>query len=361
MSTSINNFYVCILAGGSGERFWPMSRDKTPKHLLKLITDKTLIEETVDRLEGIVPLENIFILTSKIQVETIRNLLPNIPANQVVAEPTRRDTGPACAYATALVHAKDPNGALALLPCDSFIKDTKAFQRQLSYAFGIVEIDGSSNAIHTNPMILTFGVQPSFPSTGFGYMELEPNKFESEIHTVMRFVEKPNLVKAKEYFESGNYVWNAGIFIWKTSTFISEATKSAPELADFINHYPNSNPDDYVASVFPTLNKISVDYAILEKARRVVTIKTEFDWDDVGTWTAIEKYLKTDESGNAIRGNVISIESKNNIVLSNGRTIALFGVEDLVVVETEDAILVCHKGEIQNIKKIHSLLPLELK
>jgi mannose-1-phosphate guanylyltransferase len=350
--------YACILAGGSGERFWPMSRVRKPKHLLKLFSDRTLIEETARRLEGVVPSENIFVLTNEAQLEGVRSALPFVPASQIVAEPVRRDTGPAAALATAMVCARDPEGVVALLPADAFIRDSRRFAAQLNVAF---ELASGKGWACPDAALFTFAVKPTFPSTGFGYLELgDPVAVEpvsGDFRKVIRFVEKPDAAIAKSYFESGRYAWNAGMFLWRARTFLREADRLEPALGRFIGEFPQGDAGAYIASRFPGLPKISVDYAILEKARAVFTLVAEFDWDDVGAWTALPKHLGADSAGNAVRGPVVAADASGNIAYSNGRLIALCGVNDLVVVETADAVLVCHRDAVQNLKKLQPLLP----
>jgi len=350
--------YACILAGGSGERFWPMSRVRTPKHLLKLFSDRTLIEETARRLEGVVPPGNIFVLTNEAQLEGVRSALPFVPASQIVAEPARRDTGPAAALATALVRARDPDGIVALLPADAFIRDSARFAAQLDADFELASGKGWSP---DGPVLLTFAVKAAFPSTGFGYLELgDPIRAEpppGDFRRVVRFVEKPDAATARSYVDSGRYAWNAGMFLWRAGAFLEEADRLEPALGRFIREFPAGDAQTYIASRFPGLPKISVDYAILEKARTVVTLVAEFDWDDVGTWTALLRHLPADAAGNAIRGPVVAADAGGNIAVSNGRLIALCGVNDLVVVETADAVLVCHKDSVQSLKKLQPLLP----
>ncbi len=353
--------YACILAGGSGERFWPMSRVRMPKHLLKLFSDRTMIEETARRLEGVVPPGNIFVLTNEAQLEGVREALPFVPASQIVAEPARRDTAPAAALATALVRARDTDGVVALLPADAFIRDSKRFAAQLASAFELASGKGWASP---GGALMTFAVKPTFPSTGFGYLELgDPIRTKpasGDFRKVVRFVEKPNAATAKSYFDSGRYAWNAGMFLWRADAFLEEAERQAPALARFIREFPAGDAASYIASRFPGLPKISVDYAILEKARTVVTLVAEFDWDDVGTWTALLKHLPSDSSGNAVRGPVVAEGASGNIAVSNGRLIALCGVNDLVVVETADAVLVCHRDAVQDLKKLQPLLPKNL-
>lgn len=349
-------FFACIMAGGSGERFWPMSRAQLPKHLLKLLSDRTLLEETVRRVETVVPRSQIFVLTNEVQLPASRAALRDIlPPEQIIAEPAKRDTAPAAALATALVRARGgENATLALLPADSFIADTHGFGRQLAAALPRAAESGA---------ILTIGIKPQYPATGFGYLELGDEATSGPggvVRVVKRFVEKPDSATAKRYVDSGQFAWNAGMFFWRVGTFLAEADRNAPELSRFIREFPTGNFSAFLAERFPQLPKISVDYAIMEKARTVETILGEFDWDDVGLWTALPKHLPTDATGNSTRGTVVATGAGNNIAVSNGRTIALVGVNDLVVVETADAVLVCHRDAVQDIKKLMPQLPKEL-
>jgi mannose-1-phosphate guanylyltransferase len=352
---SNNHFFACILAGGTGERFWPMSRAGTPKHLLSLISDRTLLEETALRLEGVVPPENVFVLTSESQLAAVRAALPGVPAAQVIAEPARRDTAPAAALATALVRARDPNGVVALLPADAHVPDARCFAAQLAAALVWAS---------RREGLLTFAIRPTYPATGFGYLDLgEELGREPEggiFRRVRRFVEKPDLATAERYFASGNFAWNAGLFVWSVGSFFAETERQAPELAAFIRDFPSGDCAAYLASRFAALPKISVDYAIMEKAATVATLVAEFDWDDVGTWTALRSHFATDAAGNAVHGKVVAVDSTGNLAVSNGRVIALCGVKDLVVVETPDAVLVCHRDAVQEIKKLQPLLPKEV-
>lgn len=351
-----SQFFACIMAGGSGERFWPMSRAQTPKHLLKLLSDRTLVEETVRRIGAVVPPENIFVLTNEVQLPGTRAALAGlVPSGQIIAEPAKRDTAPAAALATALVRARGgENATLALLPADAFIADAGGFGRQLA---GALERAAAADAI------LTIAIEPDHPATGFGYLEMGAVRATGSagvVREVKRFVEKPDAATAQRYVESGEYAWNAGMFFWRVGNFLSEADRHAPELARFVREFPAGDFSAYLAQRFPALPKISVDYAIMEKARAVETLLAQFDWDDVGLWTALPKHLHVDGDGNAARGSVFVAGAGNNIAVSNGRTIALCGVKDLVVVETADAVLVCHRDAVQDIKKIVQQLPKEL-
>lgn len=346
------------MAGGSGERFWPMSRSRVPKHLLKLFSERTLLEETVRRVSASVPVQNIFVLTNQLQLAATQAALKDIvPAGQIIAEPAKRDTAPAAALATALVRARAGEMAtLALLPADAFIADAASFARQLS---------GALERASTSGAIMTIAIKPDHPATGFGYLEMGDEVAAGPtgvVRSVTRFVEKPDAKTAAQYLSTGQFAWNAGMFFWRVGTFLEEAARHAPELAAFARGYPAELPAAaaYLTERFPTLPKISVDYAIMEKARMVETLLAQFDWDDVGLWTALPKHLPADAGGNATRGRVLAAGAANNIALSNGRLIALCGVRDLVVVETEDAVLVCHRDAVQDIKKIIPQLPPEL-
>lgn len=346
MNQFLDHLHLFILAGGSGERFWPLSRSQTPKHLLKLLSDRTLLETTVRRVDGLIPWERVFVLTNTAQCEAVRAELPFLPPENILAEPAKRDTAPACALATAFARARDPQAVCALLPADAMIHNVTAFQRQLVQA---VDIASDRNAL------ITFAIPPTYPSTGFGYLHLgDPVDGACR---VLRFVEKPDLPSAKTYLRSGQFAWNAGMFIWRAEIFYQETQRLVPPLAAFIEQFPAGDPASYLAENFEALPKISVDYAVMEKASEVLAVKAQFDWDDVGSWTALPEHLGNDGDGNTIRGDVVQIGSKNNVVVANGRLIALYGVENLVVVETPDAILVCHRDAAQEIKKLQPLLP----
>jgi len=340
------------MAGGSGERFWPMSRARTPKHLLKLFSDRTLVEETVRRLEGVVPLANVLVLTNTAQLESTRTALAGVISEaNIIAEPAKRDTAAAAALATALVRARDPHGVLALLPADALIKDSVTLARQISAAL---------KRAAATPALLTFAIKPDHAATSFGYLEIG-EEAGGGFRKVKRFVEKPDAATAERYVASGHYAWNAGMFFWSAGAFLAEAEKHTPMLAAFIREFPVGDPTAYLAAKFPTLEpRVSVDYAIMEKAAAVETMLAEFDWDDVGLWTALPKHLPRDAGHNAVRGPVVSVNAERNIAVSNGRVIALVGVSDLVVVETADSILVCHRDAVQDIKKLMPLLPKEL-
>ena len=348
-------FLLFIMAGGSGERFWPLSRKTKPKHLLKLVSSKTLLEETVLRIK---PLSsspsNLLILTNHEQIPGIRKALPRFPKGSLIPEPAKRDTAPAAALATALALRTHPNAVLALLPADAVIGKHPIFRSQLAAA---------ARAAAVSPSFVTLGIKPSYPATGFGYLHLGGKTLEQvkggPFLKVRRFVEKPSLPKAKSYLRSGQYAWNAGIFVWKASTFLAEARRHQPDLARFIDKFPKRGSyTSYLKREFPKLPKISVDYAIMERAKSVLAIKASFPWDDVGSWTALPSHLPTDKKGNTFRGHITAVDSQDTLALAEGgRPIALLGTKNLVVIDTPDALLVCPKDRVQEVKKLLPLLP----
>jgi len=350
---------IFIMAGGSGERFWPLSRIHTPKHLLKLLGKKTLLEQTLERFETIVPSEQIFILTNEAQHATTIAALPHHPPQNIIAEPAKRDTAPAAALATAIALRQNKSSIVGLFPADAMIHDVATFRHQLLEA---------AQTAATHPALFTFSIKPHHPSTSFGYLELgekhEPLLTKrTHFHKVHQFVEKPNLAKAEEFFRGQRHGWNAGMFLWQAESFLEECRRQQPELASFIERFStDSSPEKLLRDDFAQLPKISVDYAIMEKAKQVVAAIAEFDWDDVGHWTALPKHLGLDEKGNTIQAppeKILLHEANNNIIVSEGKTVALCGVKDLVVVQTTDALLICHRDAVENIKKLP--VPEELK
>jgi mannose-1-phosphate guanylyltransferase len=353
-----SRFHACIIAGGSGERFWPLSRARMPKHLLRLFSERTLLEDAVRRLDGVVARENIWILTNAAQVPLIREALPDFPSGQIVAEPAKRDTGPAAALATGLVRARARDGVVALLPADALIKDGKRFGEQLLQAFRWA----SGDLPGADPCsLLTFAVRPTYPATGFGYLELGADLAKgpegSRLVRVKRFVEKPDAPAAAAYVSGGRHAWNAGIFVWSASAFLAEAERLEPAFGAFIRDFPAGDPAAYLGARFPSLPKISVDYAVVEKAARVGTILADFDWDDVGSWNALMNHLPKDADGNVTRGAVSLVDTTGSIAVSGGRAVALCGVKDIIVIETADAVLVCHRDSVQEVKRLLPKLP----
>jgi mannose-1-phosphate guanylyltransferase len=351
-----NPIYALILAGGSGERFWPLSRRARPKQLLRLIAKETLLEQTVARLDGLVPRERVLILTNVEQEAAVRELLPDVPKENIVAEPAKRDTAAAVALGAGWVALRDHSATMIVLPADHVIKDTAAFQKTLTMAAAAAEETGA---------LVTIGVKPTWACPGFGYIELGETVplrsvgAESAVHHVVRFREKPNADLAESFLRKGNFRWNAGMFVWSVPSVLSEFNRHTPELASFISQVrAQDNFEKTVRERFAKLPKISFDYAIMEKADRVLVVEATFDWDDVGSWRAVAKYFKNDAEGNAANCEITTLDSTNNLVFNpDGTTIALLGVHNLIVVRTADAVLICHRHQAEKIKNLVGKLP----
>jgi len=353
----LDSLYIFIMAGGGGERFWPMSRRQLPKHLLRLFGRCSLLEGTVARIQGMIPPERIFILTSQIQLEAVRGQLPSFHASHIIVEPVKRDTAPTAALATAIAYSKNPDTIVALLPADAMIRNVSTFRHQLADAVAVAS---------QKPYIVVFSVFPTYPTTGLGYLELgsrlaclTPNG--SVVYRVRRFIEKPDKQAAQAYLRQGNFGWNAGICIWKTECFLRECMQSCQPLADFVLQFPKGNSDSYVSKYFSHLPKNSLDYALMERTSSILAICSQFDWDDMGTWTSLTKYLGRDTQANSFHGPTALLNSKENIVIASHRTVALCGIQNLIVVETPDAILICHRDSVQEVKKVLPLLPESLR
>jgi len=346
--------YAVIMAGGKGERFWPLSTSKHPKQLLALVGDKPLIAQAVDRLEGLVPPENIFVVTNADLVDATRAATPLLPPENIIGEPIGRDTAAAVACGGALVKAKDENGVFAVLTADQVMGDLDIFSATLR---------GGMELAEKNDILVTIGIDPTFPSTGFGYIE-SGDAFASqeniEFRKAVRFVEKPDEVTASEYLETGKFYWNSGMFIWSVASLEKAFAVSCPEMAELMETLTRYAKDGKIAegmdATYPGLGKISVDYALMEKADNIVMACGTFSWDDVGSWPALENHFPQDESGNTKIGQVKTLNADGNIVYSKDHLTAVIGVKDLIVVQTDGVTLVCPKDRAQDIKQMVVML-----
>ena len=359
MTQLLNDIHAVILAGGSGTRFWPLSRETCPKQMLQIVGEDTLIRQTIKRINGFVSPENIWIVTTEDKAQDIKfhvdSLGPLAKKIQFIKEPLGRNTAPAIGLAAIHLSRFSPQSIMIVMPSDHAIPDTEKFLRDLRLA-----IEGAKE-----DYLVTFGVKPNRPETGYGYIKIDndPRVKLNGLHKVECFAEKPTIEKAKTYLSDGNYFWNSGIFVWKTSRILSEIEKHLPSLYQtlkeiesllFITDKPNKSDkrSALCALRYASLESISIDYGIMERSADVLMVPATFQWSDLGSWTALDEVIEKDDSGNILKGNTIDIGSQNSIVFSGERLVATIGLKDMVVVDTPDATLVTTKDRVQEVRKI---------
>lgn len=355
------NRYVIIMAGGRGERFWPVSREKTPKQLLPLLGERSFLQQAVDRVLPLVPLDNILVITNDTQAPEVRRQLPRLPRQNLIAEPVGRDTCAAVTLGAALVGARSTTAVMAVLPADHVIPEQKKFQQVLADAF---DLAGRGQAI------VTIGIQPTEPATGYGYIRvgerLPPpqgvKSYKTAFHLAEQFVEKPHFDKALEYLNSGRYRWNAGMFLWSFVTITEGLQQHQPEMYEACQRWfkaaaTPAKLQKVLAREYPEIKKISIDYALMEHAQNVIVADGSFAWDDLGSWTALARHLKADPEGNCAVADFIHVDGARNIIFdarSKGRKtpIAVVGLRDAILVQTDDAVLLAHKSQAQKVKEL---------
>lgn len=344
------NIYGVVMAGGGGTRFWPLSRQKTPKQLLNLTGNELMVNEAIDRLSYIVAKENMFIVTNVTQKEPmLKATKGRVLPNHILSEPSARNTAACIGYAAVEIIKKYGDGVMVITPSDHYIKDNAAFTRILNTAV---------KAAEKREKLITVGILPTFPSTGFGYIKFDKSKLE-DIRQVMEIKEKPDEEKAKEYIASGEYLWNSGMFIWKASLILKKFKKLVPDiyemLMDIGKVMGTADEEHTIEAVYPDIRKISIDYAIMEPSAAngdVMVIPGEFGWNDVGNWDMLDSLQDVDLDGNVRIGDILAINTRNSILYSSGKMIAVVGMDDVVVVETPDAIMVCRKDKAQDVRLI---------
>ena len=341
------------MAGGRGERFWPQSRSSKPKQFISLTPDgETMIQKTVKRLLPLVSAEDIFIVTNCKYAKYIEQQLTEISKENVIFEPAARNTAPCIALAAAVIQKKyNEDAVMLVLPSDHYIKFDALYLNTLKLAVSKAKQEEN---------LVTIGISPAYPETGYGYINFSSELSSDGAYKVIRFVEKPALNAAKEYVNSGEYLWNSGMFVWKTSSILNNIRKFLPEVlcrAEQISAaYGTDKFEDTLNRIFPTMPSESIDYGIMEYAENIYTIPGSFGWDDVGSWLFLERLNPTNEMGNIVLGDVITIDTKNSIISGGKKLIAAVGVEDLIVVDTDDALLICSKISTQDVKKVTEAL-----
>ncbi len=353
--------FVIIMAGGKGERFWPVSREQAPKQLISLLGERSFLQQAVERVLPLVPLKNILIITNDVQAPEVRRQLPKLPKENVIAEPVGRDTTAAVTLGAALVGARSTTAVMAVLPADHIIPEEKRFQQVLGDAFDLAS---------RGQAMVTIGIKPTEPATGYGYIHVgEPlpppqgaKPYKTPFFRAERFVEKPDFNQALEYVNSGQYRWNAGMFIWSFVTITEGLQKHQSEMYEACQRWfkvagTPAKLNKLLAKEYPELKKISIDYALMEHAQNVVVADGAFEWDDLGSWTALARHLKADPEGNCAVADFLHVDGARNIIFDarskERRTpIAVVGLRDSILVQTDDAVLLAHKSQAQKVKEL---------
>ena len=343
----IMNRFGVIMAGGGGTRFWPLSRKDLPKQFLNLTGGDLMVNETIDRLARSVLKEDIFIVTNSLQAQLMLSSTDGrVREDHILAEPAARNTSACIGYAALEIVKKYGDGIMCILPSDHYIKDMEGYDAVMEEAFLAAE---------KTDYLITIGIKPTFPATGYGYIKSSDQKIAGYAKAE-DFVEKPDVRTAKEYLQDGSFLWNSGMFVWRASTILKHFEALLPDVYACLQkiELAMNTPDEkkVLEEVYPTIPKISIDYGIMERSTDVLVLEGNFGWNDVGSWDALQSLYDEDENGNIIYGEQIHIDTKNCISYAKNKLIAAIGVEDLIIVETDDAVLVCHKDKAQDVKKI---------
>lgn len=341
------NIYGVIMAGGGGTRFWPLSRQSEPKQLLNLSGKELMINETIDRISSVIPKKDIFIVTNKTQVGKMQEATDGrIATSHILSEPSARNTAACIGYAAFEIVKKYGDGIMCIFPSDHYIKNEQEFSRILQEAI---------KAAEETDRLITIGITPTFPCTGYGYIKFDKNA-EGIAKPVDEFKEKPDIKTAKAYVASGEYSWNSGMFVWKASTILNKFKELLPEvyvcLEKLADSFGTVEEKDVIDNVYPTIPSISIDYGIMEKSKDVSVISADFGWNDVGSWDNLGVLYEADDDGNVIYGKQINIDTKNCISYAKNKLVTTIGVENIIIVQTDDAILVCDKARAQEVKTI---------
>jgi len=347
------NLFAIIMAGGVGSRFWPRSKKKNPKQLLNILGDYTMIQDTVNRISRLCPKENILIVTNEAQEEGIKEQLPNIPAENIIVEPFGRNTAACIGLASIIIQQRASDAITFVLPSDHVIQDTENFLNALSSAAKFAEV---------NPALVTIGIEPTRPETGYGYIQIDEDSGGADVFKVLTFAEKPNYATAVNFIKSGDFFWNSGMFIWKTETILNEIKKHMPDLFEGlmqIEEQINSpNFAEILSNIYGQLKSISIDYGIMEKSNNVFLVKGNFQWSDVGSWEAVYQLSEKDKEGNVKLGGVYTDMVLDSYIYSPDKFTAVIGLDNIIVINFQDTLLVCKRDKAQDVKNIIDFLKL---
>lgn len=344
-----------IMAGGKGTRFWPLSTEEKPKQFLNLIGEDTMIQMTVNRVKPIIPIERIFVCTGEMYVDLVKEQLPELPERNIIVEPEGRNTAPCIALSAFVIKKFYENANMVVLPSDHLIKDEEEFRN-------IIE-DANEFVKENNEAIITLGMEPIRPETGYGYIRYGTDETLVNNHKVIKvdaFVEKPNKEKAEEYLREGNYLWNGGMFLWSVDNILNQIgcyTNDTYEALVDINTVNEEDMQNFINNNYYKTEAISIDYAVMEKSKSIYVVPSNFEWDDVGSWEALDRYREKDEAGNVIFGNAKVVNSKSNLVVSSSqRDIVIEGLNDIYVIEHEGKILIGRKSNVSNVKELKEII-----
>ena len=337
-------FCVLIMAGGKGTRFWPKSTEEKPKQFINLIEDRTMIQLTVDRIKNILPIEKIFVATGEKYIDLVKEQLPDLPDRNIIVEPVGRNTAPCILLASLYIKQIYNNCNIAVLPSDHLIKNEKEFLNTLKIANNFVKEDKEA--------IVTIGITPDRPETGYGYIKYNKSD-KNTVVKVDRFVEKPDLEKAKQYLESKEYLWNAGMFIFSVDYMLKELEKNYNKTFQLLQQLPSIYDENYgkiLSEIYPESENISIDYAVMEKSKNIYVIPSNFGWDDIGTWKSLERYIEKDEKDNLIKGQASIYDSSNNVLYSGDKKIVVIGLDNIFCIESDDMIVIGPKEKMEELK-----------
>ena len=350
------DLFVVIMAGGVGSRFWPRSKQEKPKQLIRIFGENTMIQDTVDRLDGLVKKENVLVITNQVQHPRVVEQLPGVPIENIIAEPFGKNTAACIGLASILIHKKSQNAITIILPADHLIKDKVEFQETIKKAAAFADSSDS---------LVTIGIKPTRPETGYGYIQFIDDEVAEGIYKVQTFAEKPNISTAKRFVESGDFLWNSGMFIWKTSTILKEISTYLPELHEGLLEIENAidTPafNDVLKNVYGQLVNVSIDYGIMEKSSRVYLTKGEFSWSDVGSWEEVYQLSSKNAEGNSEYGDIYTENTLDSYIFSPKKFTAVVGLENIIVIDTKDALLICNRENSQDVKHIVEYLKMNKK